>query len=228
MPTFFDSNLNEGRVVLAVLGLNNGTAAVDGALASSGIADPKARHNILATYAAQGIEDLYALADRYVKQPDSTVVETNDRNSIVTDVVFTCSTSTLTSFLALNGYTTYRYRYDASFPTTSLFANSGAYHTAEIFDVFGTYPLSNHFGTATIQQIDLSAFVQKMWASFAKNPSGGVGWPRVGSALGKELGLLGSKGSSGVSVVSVVNTLVADYPCVMYAPIGSLLKLNYK
>jgi carboxylesterase 2 len=143
----------------------------------------------------------------------------------LTDLAFTCSTSTLSSFLALNGYTTYRYRYDPSFPTTSLFANSGAYHTSEIPSVFGTYELSNQFGTATTQQMNLSAFMQKTWAGLAKNPAGGVGWPKVGSALGKELGLLGSNGSSGVDVV---NTLVADYPCGLYAGIGDLLKLNYK
>lgn len=146
-------------------------------------------------------------------------------SSILTDLLFTCTASTLSSFLALNGYTTYRYRYDASFPSTSLFANSGAYHTSEIPEVFGTYPLSNQFGTATTQQIELSAFMQKTWAGFAKNPSGGVGWPSVGSAFQKTLGLLGSNGSNGVTVV---DTLVADYPCVVYAPVGDLLKFNYK
>ncbi|KAF9695949.1 hypothetical protein EKO04_006020 [Ascochyta lentis] len=208
VPTFFGTNLNEARVFLAVLGLDNGTAAVDGALASVGITDPKVKRSILAVYAAQGVVDLYVVADR-----------------IVTDLAFTCSTATLSSFLALNGYTTYRYRYDASFPTTSLFANSGAYHTSEIPEVFGTYPVSNRFGTATTQQINLSAFMQKTWAGFAKSPAGGVGWPKVGSALGKELGLLGSNGSSGVNVV---NTIVADYPCALYAGIGDLLKLNYR
>jgi carboxylesterase 2 len=91
--------------------------------------------------------------------------------------------------------------------------------------VFGTYPTSNQFGTATTQQIDLSAFMQKTWAGFANNPSGGVGWAQVGSALGKTLGLLGSNGSSGVDVV---NTLEADYPCALYVGMGDLLKLNYK
>ena len=66
VPTFFGTNLNEGRVFLAVLDLNNRTAAVDGALASVGITDPKVRQSILAMYAAQGIEDLYVVADRYV------------------------------------------------------------------------------------------------------------------------------------------------------------------
>ncbi|KAF3000146.1 hypothetical protein E8E13_005218 [Curvularia kusanoi] len=207
VPTFFGSNLNEARVFLAVAGLNNGTAVVDAAFDSAGITDSKVRQSILAVYAAQGIEDSYLVADR-----------------ILTDFLFTCPASTLASFLALNSYTSYRYRFDPSFPTTSLFANSGAYHTSEIPEVFGTYPLSNQLGTATTQQIDLSAFMQRTWAGFAKNPSGGVGWPKVGSASGKELGLLGSNGSSGVTVV---NTLVADYPCALYAPIADALKINY-
>lgn len=143
----------------------------------------------------------------------------------MTDLIFTCSTGTLSSFLALNGYTTYRYRYDASFLSTSIFANSGAYHTSEIPEVFGTYPVSNQFGSVTTQQIELSSFMQKTWASFANDPSGGVGWPKVGSAFGKELGLLGSNGGSGVNVV---NTLVADYPCLVLEPIGTALKFNYR
>jgi carboxylesterase 2 len=143
----------------------------------------------------------------------------------VTDLAFTCTTASLTSFLAFNGYTTYRYRYDASFPTTSNFANSGAYHTSEISEVFGTYELSNEFGFVTPQQIALSAFMQKTWAGFAKNPGSGVGWPKVGSAFGNELGLLGSYGGSRVDVV---NNIVADYPCVLYGGLSDLLKLSYK
>ncbi|KAL1592747.1 hypothetical protein SLS60_011163 [Paraconiothyrium brasiliense] len=208
VPTFFGTNLNEGRIFLAVLGLNNGTAAVESVFASLNITDPNIKSGILAAYAAQGLDDLYVVADR-----------------IVTDLVFTCSASTLTGFLALNGYTTYRYRYDASFPTTSTFANSGAYHSSEIPSVFGTYPTSNQFGSATPQQIALSAFMQETWAGFAKNPSGGVGWVKVGTPFKNELGLLGSNGSSAVEVVS---SLVADYPCPVYAPIGTLLKFNYK
>ncbi|KAG9205996.1 hypothetical protein G6514_006274 [Epicoccum nigrum] len=208
VPTFFGSNLNEARFLLAITGLNNDTAAVDGAFTGVGITDSKLRQSILAAYAAKGIRDSYILADR-----------------ILTDFLYTCSTSTLASFLALNGYTTYRYRFDPSFSATSIFANSGAYHTYEIPEVFGAYPLSNQFGTATKQQIDLSAFIQRTWAGFAKYPRGGVGWPRVGSTFGKELGLLGSNGSCGVTVV---NTLVADYPCGLYAPIADALKVNCK
>lgn len=225
VPTLIGSNLNEGRAFLAEAGLDNGTEAIDGALATVGITDNNVRRSILALYAAQGVNDLYVIADRYVRP--SFLIKTRQltpKSRIVTDLAFTCSTSTLTSFLNFNGYTTYRYRYDASFPTTSLFDNAGAYHTAEIPSVFGTYPVSNQFGTVTPQQIALSAFMQKTWAGFAKNPAGGVGWARVGSAFGQELGLLGSNGGSGVKVI---NSLLADVSCAFYAPIADLLKLNW-
>lgn len=145
------------------------------------------------------------------------------RNRIATDLLFTCTTSSLSNYLALNGYTTYRYRYDAVFPSISTFANAGAYHTAEIPEVFGTYPLLNEFGTATQQQIDLSAFMQKTWANFAKSPNSSPGWPKILS-IGNELGALGKDGSSGVTVIS---KLGADYACPLYAGIAELLGVSY-
>jgi carboxylesterase 2 len=64
VPTFFGSNLNEARFLLAIAGLNNDTAAVDGAFTGVGITDPKLRQSILAAYAAKGIKDPYIVADR--------------------------------------------------------------------------------------------------------------------------------------------------------------------
>lgn len=142
----------------------------------------------------------------------------------MTDLIFTCTTSTLSTYLALNGYTAYRYRYDASFPTTTIFPNAGAYHGSENSEVFGTYQLSNQFGTATPQQIQLSAFMQNVWANFTKNADAGVGWPKIGSAFGLELGVFGASESSGVTVKS---TMVADYPCGLYIGLANALNLSY-
>ncbi|GKT48724.1 cocaine esterase [Colletotrichum spaethianum] len=149
------------------------------------------------------------------------VTSTNTKNSILAQY----SAKGMTDiFLASNGYTAYRYRYDASFPSTSIFANSGAYHTSEIPSVFGTYPEYNKFGSATQQQIKLSSYMQGVWGGFAKKPTGGVGWPKVGGALGFELGLLGASGSSGVSVVA---SLTADYPCLAYSALTDMAGLSY-
>lgn len=141
----------------------------------------------------------------------------------MTDLVFTCTTSTLSTYLAANHYTSYRYRYDAVFPSISTFSNAGAYHTSEIPSVFGSYSLSNQFGNATEQQIALSAFMQKTWADFAKNPDAGPGWPKVSSPE-NELGVLGKNRSSGVTVMS---NLEADYPCGLYSDIEGMLGLSY-
>lgn len=145
-------------------------------------------------------------------------------HSIGTDAAFTCTTASIASYLSLNGYSVWRYRYNPSFPTTSTFANSGAYHTAEISEVFGTYPLSNQYGTATQQQIQLSAFMQGAWAKMAKNPSAGPGWPKITPLGGVELGDLGLWNSSGVTVVNTVN---ADYPCAAYLALEDVLGLSY-
>jgi carboxylesterase 2 len=88
--------------------------------------------------------------------------------------------------------------------------------------VFGTYPAAG----ATADQISLSKYMQGAWASFAKNPSGGPGWPKLGSALGVELGLLGGKGAPGSE--QTVPLLTADYPCVLYDPILIATNMAYR
>ncbi|KAL1796004.1 hypothetical protein ACET3X_006228 [Alternaria dauci] len=208
VPTMLGSNLNEARVFLEVVGLTDGTTAVSSLFDRYNITSKAVRDSIIASYAAQGITDLYEVADR-----------------LVTDLVFTCTTGRLANYLAISGRTTYRYLFTPAFPSVALFPNPGAYHTIEIPEVFGMYPLSNQFGTATQQQIQLSAFMQKTWANFAKNPAGGVGWPKVGSAFGKELGVLGKDGSSGVTVRPL---LEADYACPLYAGIEDVLGLSFK
>ena len=66
VPAFFGSNLNEARFLLAIAGLNNDTAAVDGAFTGVGTTEPKLRENTLAAYAAKGIKDSYLVVDRCV------------------------------------------------------------------------------------------------------------------------------------------------------------------
>ena len=70
----------------------------------------------------------------------------------------------------------YRYRYDACFLTTSIFDNSGAYHTSKIPEVFGTYPTSNQFGTVTTA--DRSKHVHAEDVGGPCKESGG--WRRMG------------------------------------------------
>ncbi|KAE8332654.1 hypothetical protein BDV39DRAFT_188772 [Aspergillus sergii] len=51
----------------------------------------------------------------------------------------------------------------------------GAYHGAELPQVFGTYNAT----TATKNQIRLSDFMQQKWTDFAKDPENGLRWPSL-------------------------------------------------
>ncbi|EOA86252.1 uncharacterized protein SETTUDRAFT_161464 [Exserohilum turcica Et28A] len=206
VPTLFGTTLNEARIFLAVQGLNtrtsNSTALAIAFEQLNLSANSTAHNNIFSIYATNGITNPYELADR-----------------ILTDATFTCTTSALSNFLALNTYTTYRYQYAGVFPSASIFDNAGAYHSSENMQVFGTWAASNQFGNATDQQIKLSAFMQRTWAAFAKDPQAGVGWPAVGRAWGKELGMLGKGESEGVTVE---NRMTTDSVCGLYRGIGEL------
>lgn len=145
---------------------------------------------------------------------------------MATDLLFTCTTQTVAEAIRIAGrQKIWRYRYDASFPNTQFFANAGAYHTAEIPSVWGTYPTTNQFGSVTATQIALSKYMQGAWAGFAKDPNSGPGWPRLGSAFGVEMGILGGDDApSGEKTVALART---DLACVLYDPILIAANLAY-
>lgn len=117
-------------------------------------------------------------------------------DALITSIGFQCDAAKLTQTLHDGGRPVWRYYYNASFPNTEPFPGAGAFHGAEIPEVFGTYPRVN----ATAQQKALSQYMQKAWAEFAKNPAGGPGWPEYGDA--QNVGNLGSNGSPGEITIS--------------------------
>ncbi|KGO48753.1 Carboxylesterase, type B [Penicillium expansum] len=121
---------------------------------------------------------------------DATEKELKSR--IITDYLYTCTTSAIANVLSDTDYKVWQYYFNASFPNTQPFLGAGAWHTSEISLVFGTYP-RNYMTTP--QQIELSKFMQHSWASFAKDPERGPGWIMIGS--GKEdLQVIGANGTS--------------------------------
>ena len=108
---------------------------------------------------------------------------------------------------------TWRYYYNATIPNVQPegYPTLGAFHGAELDIVFGTYAAQN----ATEQEIELSAFIQKAWATFAKNPSSGPGWKAL-DASGDDLACLGCDGSGGVQIIA---RDVVDSRCSQYAPL---------
>ncbi|GAB7329379.1 hypothetical protein MBLNU13_g01165t1 [Cladosporium sp. NU13] len=209
VPILMGTNLDEAQIFLAVAGLDSGTSVVDGVLALTGLNVSSIENSLVSMYAAKGIDGGLALLNR-----------------VLTDLLFTCTTQTVATAVQLaNRQRIWRYQYDATFPNLQLFPNAGAYHTAEIPSVWGTYPTTNQFGSVTPTQISLSSYMQGAWAGFAKDPSNGPGWPRLGSAFGVELGALGSdQAPSGEKTVPL---LQADYACALYDPILIAANLAY-
>lgn len=75
---------------------------------------------------------------------------------------------------------TWRYYFNATYENTERFPGSGAYHGSELPLVFGT--LQNKQQNLDGDAIFLSRTMQKAWADFAKDPTKGPGWPKVGSS----------------------------------------------
>ncbi|KKY25050.1 putative para-nitrobenzyl esterase [Phaeomoniella chlamydospora] len=114
-------------------------------------------------------------------------------SQLFTDIYFTCPTgliarSTATANSNLNSSTAttttgsiYRYFFNQSYPNlqlllpTPLNLDLHSYHTIEASLIFGTFPLLN----TTTPEIQMSAFLQKTWADFAKSPENGPGWIQV-------------------------------------------------
>ncbi|QIW96262.1 hypothetical protein AMS68_001780 [Peltaster fructicola] len=202
------SNYNEARIFLSELGIDNSTAVTDGVLAVTGV--DVSGLNLSGLYPAPIAEANYVLIDR-----------------IATDLVFTCTTSLLAGALRdrKNGAPVWRYRYDGAFPDVSIYPNVGAYHSSEIFEVFGTYPVKNQFGSVTPDQISLANYMQGAWASFAKDPSKGPGWNQYGKNF-NDLAILGGvNNTAGLSQQNEI--LTADYPCVVFDPLLLLTNSAY-
>ena len=197
VPILMGTNSNEGRIFVYVDGItpNAGEPELEAFLNSTFPNDPALQQAIIAAYPTSLTTDVFELAGQ-----------------ILTDYVWTCTTSAIANLATSNGYHVWRYYFNASFPNTKLFPDAGAYHSSEIPEVFGTYPAAG----ATTTQAELSQYMQTAWADFAKDPANGPGWPRIGTNFGVELGDLGGVNSGGEKTIP---TLVVDYICAVYDPI---------
>jgi carboxylesterase type B len=102
----------------------------------------------------------------------------------LTELTFQCPAASIADLAAASGYPSiYRYFFNASFPQYQPFKGAGAYHEAEILQVFGTYNKSR------IEMNRLSGSMQTKWTDFAKDPSSPIaGWPKV--VAGKQQALV--------------------------------------
>jgi cholinesterase len=85
--------------------------------------------------------------------------------------VFTCPIQHAANARTNNKVMNYRYRYFGDYPNTYLQnKNKGAWHTAEIPQIFGSTESVTGVPN-TPSEAKLSTFMQKVWTSFAKDPS---------------------------------------------------------
>ncbi|KAF8859749.1 carboxylesterase [Acephala macrosclerotiorum] len=203
VPIFLGTNANEGRVFAAADGLD-----------SSNLPSYINPQTVISTLLPNLTEAQNATLKTYSSLLNDTYLFASQ---VITDLQFTCPTSSLSNFLAAHDYDVWRYYYNASFPNESQFPNSGAYHSSEIPQVFGTY---GSFGDPTEEQEALSSYMQTLWADFAKGPGTAVKWPKLGSNNGFELGQLG--GPAAPEGEQTINLIVADYGCAVFDPIVSL------
>ncbi|PVH69061.1 carboxylesterase [Cadophora sp. DSE1049] len=201
VPLLHGTNSNEGRVFAHLVGISNGSPQVAEFLNGTFPKRPDIQKAILAFYPTK----LANIPFEFISQ-------------IITDLIFTCTTSSLTTVSASNGYDTWRYYYEGVFPNLQVFKDAGAFHASEIPQVFGNYFTLG----ATTQQIGLSKYMQTAWANFAKDPQKGPGWPKLGSNFGLELASLGRNGGSGEVTIPLISV---DAVCAIYAPIVALQPL---
>ncbi|KAI9369617.1 alpha/beta-hydrolase [Aspergillus egyptiacus] len=117
-------------------------------------------------------------------------------------ILFTCPIGAIANYTNGQSYKVWRYRYSASLNDSQTFPGEGATHASEVPIVFGTYQTRN----ATGQEVSLSRYMQHAWASFAKSPDVGPGWPRLGTNQGTELADIGSGNSSGENSITFWET----------------------
>ncbi|KAK5076089.1 hypothetical protein LTR51_001769 [Lithohypha guttulata] len=129
--------------------------------------------------------------------------QTDQIARIYTDVGFQCPSAIVANDTASARIPAWRYYYNATFANIQPIpgVNFGPYHASEIPIVFGTYPTYNSpaRGYATQTQARLSELMQNMWATFAKNPTGGPapGWNGVIGGGLQVIGGLGGLDSQG-------------------------------
>jgi carboxylesterase type B len=104
---------------------------------------------------------------------------------------FDCPTKYATDFRVSHGVPTWRYRFMGDFDNLRLYdgwspyPNSGAYHGADLSELFGTAQNVTGEPSTAIQQ-RFSRYMQGAWATFGRDPQHGLagyGWPSYNSSV---------------------------------------------
>lgn len=96
----------------------------------------------------------------------------------LTEVTFQCPAATIATVATTADFPpVYRYFFNATFPQYYPYSELGAFHSAEIEPIFGT------FDPKKVELKRLSESMQEYWAGFAKNPRKALkDWPKIEGA----------------------------------------------
>ncbi|KAH7095779.1 carboxylesterase [Paraphoma chrysanthemicola] len=154
---------------------------------------------------------LEALLKAYPLGEAGVKTEVGRMDRILTDVLSQCPIKFVADDSALVEIPTWRYYFDAGFSNSALFYGSGAYHSAEIEMVFGTYNTTD----APAFQVEVSRAMQKAWTDFAKDPIRGPGWGKVPEIASFGDGFRPGSSVEGKAVLEVIAEDL-DKRCALY------------
>ncbi|KAF7357270.1 Carboxylic ester hydrolase [Mycena sanguinolenta] len=131
--------------------------------------------NNLTTFLGETFGNLLTAAEVRASYP-SNLSDNEVISEVIKDFTFLCPAE-LWSAAAVGVGTAdvYRYTYGAVFADLQLFPNAGAWHSSELFEIFGTFP-----SDATPSEKALSLTMQAIVANFARNPTvaPAPNWPK--------------------------------------------------
>ncbi|KAJ7167063.1 Carboxylesterase [Mycena filopes] len=169
--------------------------------------------NNLATYLATNFGSLVTPAQVRALYPsglsDNLVI-----SEVVKDFLFLCPAELWGAAAVGAGQANvYRYAYGAVFPNMQSFPNAGAWHSSDLFEIFGTY---NRTG-ATAAEATLASTMETVYGNFIKDPTSppAPNWPRyVPGTSTNTLAKLAYSGNVALSnVVQAAGSNSLDGPC---------------
>ncbi|KAJ6572144.1 Alpha/Beta hydrolase protein [Mycena capillaripes] len=167
----------------------------------------------LATYLATTFDNVVTASQVRALYPsglsDNAVIA-----EVVKDFLFLCPAELWGAAAVGAGIpTVFRYAYGAVFADLQLFPNAGAWHSSELFEIFGTFNRS----TATPAEVTLSQTMQTVFANFIKNPTvaPAPNWPKyVPGNTTSTLAKLAYNGNVALgNVVQTAGSNSLDSPC---------------
>ncbi|KAH6683455.1 para-nitrobenzyl esterase [Halenospora varia] len=216
VPIMQGTNANEGR--LFALASATCTPGKSQCIGIPLTIDPTAYLNATLAGFPASKPNATAIAEKYFPVPFGTPYEAI--GAMFTELVYLCPAAQVTADTASISVPTWRFYYNYTNPVTSIpgWNNSGAYHSSELYPLWGNYETGI---TPTTDDLAVGKFMQTAWANFAKDPTGGPDpkWPKLNDKTEGGSANVGVIGSTGRDVLDIVQAAQLDSRCSLWADI---------